>query len=105
MREGVFWRAVFLMCLRLGPAAPTKRWVVVVVVVVVFAPSHLLSSPLFSIFLLIVVTQIRGHMAGSSRTLPTTTGRALYFYPEKIFALSSLVDSRRIVPTHARRSQ
>ena len=31
-----------------------------------------------------------------------TAVRALYFYREKIWALSSLVDSRRIVPTHAR---
>ena len=32
--------------------------------------------------------------------LPATV-RALHFYREKISALSSLVDSRRIVPTHA----
>ena len=36
--------------------------------------------------------------------LPTSV-RALHFYPEKTLALSSLVDSRRIVLTHARRSQ
>ena len=53
---------------------------------------------------LLVVTQIRGHIAGSSPPLPTTV-RALHFYREKISALSSLVDSRRIVLTHARRSQ
>ena len=35
--------------------------------------------------------------------LPTTV-RALHFYREKSSALSSLVDSRRIVPTHTRRS-
>ena len=51
----------------------------------------------------VVVTQIRGHIAGSS-PLPTTV-RALHFYREKISALSSLVDSRRIVLAHARRSQ
>ena len=68
-----------------------------------FFPSHLLSSPFFSLSLL-VVTQIRGHIAGSSPPLPTTV-RALHFYREKISALSSLVDSRRIVLTHARRSQ
>ena len=44
----------------------------------------------------LVVTQIRGHIAGSSPPLPTTV-RALHFYREKISALSSLVDSRRIV--------
>ena len=66
-------------------------------------PSHLLSSPFFSLSLL-VVTQIRGHMAGSSPPLPTTV-RALHFYREKISALSSLVESRRIVLIHARRSQ
>ena len=34
-----------------------------------------------------------------------TTVRALHFYREKIAALSSLVDSRRTAPTHARCSQ
>ena len=63
-----------------------------------FFPSHLLSSPF------LVVTQIRGHIAGSSPPLPTTV-RALHFYRENISALSSLVDSRRIVLTDARRSQ
>ena len=67
-----------------------------------FFPSYLLSSRFCSLFLL-VVTQIRGHMTGSS-PLPTTV-RALHFYREKISALASLVDSRRIVLTHARRSQ
>ena len=43
-----------------------------------------------SILSLLVVTQIRGHIAGSSPPLPTTV-RALYFYREKISALSSLV--------------
>ena len=62
--------------------------------------SHLLTSP-FSPSL--VATQIRGHIAGSSLPLPTTV-RALHFYREKISALSSLVDSRRIVLIHARRS-
>ena len=57
-----------------------------------------------SILSLLVVTQIRGHIAGSSPPLPTTV-LALHFYPEKISALSSLVDPRRIVLTHARRSQ
>ena len=53
---------------------------------------------------LLVVTQIRSHIAGSSPPLPTTV-RALHFYCEKISALYSLVDSRRIKPTPARRSQ
>ena len=66
-------------------------------------PSHLLSSPFYSLSLL-VVTQIRGHIAGSSPPLPTTV-RALNFYREEISALSSLVYTRRIVLTHARRSQ
>ena len=68
-----------------------------------FFPSHLLSSPFYYLSLL-VVTQIRGHIADSSPPLPTTV-RALHFYPEEISALSSLVNSRRIVRTHARRSQ
>ena len=57
--------------------------------------------PSFSLsLLLIVVTLIRGHMAGSSPPLPTTV-RALQFYREKIPAFYFLVDSRRIVLTHA----
>ena len=68
----------------------------------------LLLHPMYylrpSILSLLVVTQIRGHIAGSFPPLPTTV-RALHFYREKISALSSLVDSRRIVLTHARRSQ
>ena len=35
----------------------------------------------------------------------STTVRALNFYRETIFDPFSLVDSRRIVPTHAKRSQ
>ena len=68
-----------------------------------FFSSHSLSSP-FHYLSLLVATQIRGHIAGSSPLLPTTV-RALHFYREKISALSSLVNSRRIVPSHARRSQ
>ena len=52
----------------------------------------------------LVVTQIRGHIAGSSLPL-RTTARALHSYREKRSALASLVDSRRIVLTHARRRQ
>ena len=69
-----------------------------------FSSSQLFSSPLCPLSLLVVVTQIRGHIAGSSPPLPTTV-RALHFYRENISALSSLVDSRRIVLTDARRSQ
>ena len=36
--------------------------------------------------------------------LPSTV-RALHFYRENSLAVASLVDPRRIVPTHARRSQ
>ena len=60
-------------------------------------------SPSFSLSLL-VVTQIRGHVAGSCLSIPPRV-RASHFYREKISALSSLVDSCRIVLTHARRSQ
>ena len=58
-----------------------------------FFPSHLLSSPFYCLSL-IVVTQIRGHIAGSSPPLPTTV-RALYLLREKMSALPSLGDSRR----------
>ena len=40
------------------------------------------------LFSLLVVTQIRGHIAGSSPPLATTV-RALHFYHEKISALPS----------------
>ena len=51
-----------------------------------------------SVLSLLIVTQIRGHVAGSSPPVPTTV-RALHFYRDKISALSSLVDSRRIMST------
>ena len=69
-----------------------------VLLILLFFPSHLLSWPFYSLSLL-VVAQIRGHMAGSSPPIATTV-RALHFYREKISALSSLVDSHRIVLTH-----
>ena len=50
-------------------------------------------------------SKTRGHIAGCSDPSPLRTVRALHFYREKISALSPLVDSRRIVSTHARRSQ
>ena len=59
-----------------------------------FLASHLFSSLLCSLSLVVVVTQIRGHTADSPPPLPTSV-RALYFYREKTSALSSLVDSRR----------
>ena len=61
-----------------------------------FFPSHLLSSPLHCLSLL---------QPCSRNSDPGSHGRvrALHFYREKISALSSLVDSRRIVLTHARR--
>ena len=68
-------------------------------------PSHLLrvlSSPFYSL------PPSRDSDPGShSRlfSLPTHYGSCLEFHREKISALSSLVDSRRIVLTHARRSQ
>ena len=77
-----------------------------------FSPSHLLSSPFCSLSLL-VVTQIRGHIAGSSSP-PTHYGSCLAFFIARGFQLflpSStcvelcFVDLRRIVLTHARRSQ
>ena len=56
------------------------------------------------LFSLPPITQIRGRIASSFPPLPTTV-RSLHFYREKNPALSSLVDSHRIVLTHARRSQ
>ena len=60
----------------------------------------ILFALLFSLFLQ-VVTQIRGHTAGSSPPLPTTV-RAFCSHREKNSALSLLVDSRRTAPTRAR---
>ena len=65
-------------------------------------PSHLLSSPFF------LVPPSRNWDPGSqSRLFPPlpTTVRALNLYREDSPALSSLVDSCRIAPTHARRSR
>ena len=67
----------------------------------ILSRSFVIFAPLFS---LLVVAQIRGHGAGSSPPRPTMV-RALHFYCEKISAFSSLVESRRIVLTHDRRSQ
>ena len=68
-----------------------------------FFPSRLPSSPFYSLSLL-VVTQIRGHIAGSSPP-PTHYGSCLAFLSREDFSSFFLVDSRRIVLTHARRSQ
>ena len=71
-----------------------------------FFSSHLLSSPFYSLPPSRNSDPGSHTVAGSCPRLPTTV-RALHFYREKISALSSLVDSRRIVLTHAinRRSQ
>ena len=71
-----------------------------------FSP-HLLSSPSLSLFHPINSrnSDQGSHLiAGSFSPLPSTV-RALHFYRGKTSALSSLVDSRQIVLTHARRSQ
>ena len=57
-----------------------------------------LASLLISI--LIVVTQLRGHIAGSF-FLSTSVLAFAFFYHQKTSALFSLVDSRRVVPAHA----
>ena len=66
------------------------------------------SIPLITFALLFSLPPSRNSDPGSHSRLfspPHTTVRALLFDREKISALSSLVDSRRIVPTHARRFQ
>ena len=70
----------------------------------VFFPSHLLSSPFFSFSLRGVTNSDLGSYSRFFSLLPTTV-RALHFCRENVSALSSLVDSCRIVPTHGRRSQ
>ena len=54
---------------------------------------------------LVVVTQMRGHTAGSSPPPPHYGACLALFCRGKTSARSSLVDSRRIVPSHGRRSQ
>ena len=49
---------------------------------------HLLSSPFYFLSLL-VVTQIRGHIAGSSPPLPYTVRALHFFFRDKISALAS----------------
>ena len=66
-----------------------------------FHPTYYLRPYIIS---LLVVTQIRGSRSRLFSPLSSTV-RALHFYREKISALSSLVDSRRVVLTHARRTQ
>ena len=61
----------------------------------IFPSSYVLSSPFFSLSLL-VVTQIRGDIAGSFSPPPSTV-RALHVYRTKGSTLSTLVDSRLIV--------
>ena len=60
-----------------------------------FRSSRLLSSQFFFLHLVIVVTQILGHLyAGSSP--PPHYGMRLYVNPKNTSVLSSLVDSHRI---------
>lgn len=62
----------------------------------VFQPIYILCLPSFSRTLPFV-----GHIAGSS-TRPPHYGACLCFFRERSSAFYSLVDSRRIVPEHAR---
>ena len=69
----------------------------------IFCTSYSLCSPFYSLSLL-DVTQIRGHIAGSPP--PHPCGSCLAFFIARrlqLFLASST--PRRIVPTHARRSQ
>ena len=74
-----------------SPEVPTSKKFVCLF----FHPIYYLRPSILS---LLVVAQIRGDIEGSSPPLPTAV-RALHFNREKISALSSLVDSRRIVRT------
>ena len=77
-----------------------KQWLVLCIFTVFL--SHLLSSPFLS------PSPSRNSDPGThSRLLSplSTTVRALHFHRENTSALSSLVYSRRIAATHARRSQ
>ena len=83
----------------------SRKLLLLLLIFVFFHPFYDLR-PSFSLSLL-VVTQIRGHIAGPSPPVPTKVC-ALYFYCQKISDPFSLIDSRRILLTHApinRRSQ
>ena len=82
-------------CLALN-AAPRRRGFLLF-------PFRLVSSPLFFFLPPSRNSDPRSHSRLFS-PLPTTV-RALHFIAKKISAVSSLVDSRRSVLTHARRSQ
>ena len=87
-------------------ASPNR---IIVHVCVVFPPHTSLFLPPFIIFdFPFLLPPTRNSDPGSySRLfspLPSTV-RALHCYGEKTSTLSSLVDSRRIAPTHARRSR
>ena len=66
-----------------------------------------ISFLIFALLLspLLVLTQIRGHIRSRLASLLPTTVRAFRFCRETTSVLPSLVDSRRIAPTHAWRSQ
>ena len=70
---------------------------------ILYALFLLIPSILFTLFLCrspsLDVTQIRGHKTGSCP--PSPLRYALSFYRGKTSALCPLVDSRRIVRTHA----
>ena len=63
-----------------------------------FHPISYLRPNFSPSLLVIVVTQIRGHIAGSSPPIPTTV-RALHFYREKISGLPSLTRVEMCLPT------
>ena len=69
-----------------------RTWYIISSLLFFFFPIPFIVFALLFLSLL-VVTQIRGHIAGSSTPLPTTV-RALHCYREKISPLSSLVGMR-----------
>ena len=107
----IYFRHVFALMSRNGCVGPLNncmrlhgmsRALCIYQVYSIYIPIHSLSSPFF-----FSLPPSRNSDTGSHSRLFSplaTTVRALHFYCEKISALSSLVDSRRIV-TRARRSQ
>ena len=72
---------------------------------VFFRPTDDLRPSFLSLLFLSSRNSDPGSHTGSRLFSPLPARvRALHFYRDKISALSSLVDSRRIVPTHAPRS-
>ena len=89
-----------IFCLHLGGRGNEER---ICLLLFLRHPFYYLPTFIFLVlFPSLDVTQSRGHQAGSAPALPYN-GTRFHFYREKTPALSPLVDSHRIAPTHTAR--